>query len=391
MQIKADREIRLLPENLVNRIAAGEVLERPASAVKELVENSIDAGATQINIIIEAGGKNLIRIIDDGIGMTQPELELAIQRHATSKIKDNDLLELDFFGFRGEALPSIASVSRMEISSIKKGENEGNKIILEGGEIKSKEPSPIISGTVIEIRDLFYATPARLKFLKTDRTENHNISDIIKKLAMANPSIGFNLIFDDKKAISYQAETGDFLPALQRRLQKILGQDFIQNSIEINNQRDNNTIQGFCGLPTYNRSVADWQFFFVNGRAVRDKIFYSSLKIAYKDFLGHGRQPCAVLFLNTPKQNVDVNVHPAKAEVRFRFESEIRSLLIGSVKEAISSAGHRASTETADYALSKFNTPNKNTNTNYGGYTKPKQDGFANLVAYKNMITKAVD
>ncbi len=331
--------IRLLPQNIINRIAAGEVLERPSSAVKELVENSLDAGAKNIEIKIEAGGKNLISISDDGIGMNAEELKLAVQRHATSKLLDDDLFNIRFFGFRGEALPAIGSVAKLKISS------RGAKIEVIGGDVSEIQPTPTHAGTKIDVRDLFFATPARLKFLKTDDSEKSQCLDIIRKIAMANPETAFRVEVDGKEKLH-------FLPASPvQRISDIIGDDFGDNSVAIDAIRGDIKLTGFAGIPTYNRRTSESQYIFVNNRPVKDKVLQGAIRAAYADFLGGGRFPALALFITIPSAEVDVNVHPAKSEVRFRDGRMMSGLLISALRGAISSAGHKASTTIADFAL----------------------------------------
>ncbi len=340
--------IRQLPERLINQIAAGEVIERPFAAVKELVENSIDAGASSIEIFIRDGGKSLIQISDDGIGMTPAELELATERHATSKLPDDDLVNIASLGFRGEALPSIGAVSRMTITS--KKNDSANSITIEGGKKSKVSPAARNKGTKVEIRDLFFATPARLKFLKSDRAENMAIRDVIERLAMAYPDIKFKLTANDKTVIDYAATTP------LSRLQQIMGKDFAENALEINAERENIKLKGFASLPTLNRGTNKNQYFFVNGRPVKDKLVIGAIRGAYKDFLENNRHPMLCLFIDLHPSNVDMNVHPAKSEVRFQDPAMIRGLIVGGLKHAITEAGHRASTTVANQALGSFST-----------------------------------
>lgn len=337
--------IRLLPQNIINRIAAGEVLERPASAIKELVENSLDAGAKNIEVKIEAGGKNLICVCDDGIGMSRDEMLLAVQRHATSKLSDDDLLNIKFFGFRGEALPAIGSVAKLKITSKKAGQ-EAYKIEVNGGELSEPEPAQMPStGTKIEVRDLFFATPARLKFLKTEESEKNQCLDVIRKIAMANPSVAFTAEVDGKRKINLAAAN----PI--QRITDIISDDFQANSVGIEAERENIKLKGFAGIPTYNRRTSEDQYIFVNNRPVKDKLLQGAIKAAYADFLGGGRFPVLALFIEVPYFEVDVNVHPAKAEVRFRDARLISGLLISALRHALESARHKASTTVADFAM----------------------------------------
>lgn len=347
-------KIRILPQITINRIAAGEVIERPASVVKELVENAIDAGAKNIEIRIEEGGKNYISVKDDGIGMNKEELELAVQRHATSKLPDDNLFNINFFGFRGEAIPSIASVSRLKMASNAKDSQESWEINIEGGEQKEIRPSNIKQGSLVEVKDLFYATPARLKFLKTDRAEKGRIVDTLKRIAMANPEINFTLYDNNKRSQEYIASQKDLLGARLSRLAQILGKDFAENSVEVDNQREGARITGFISLPTFNRGTSTEQYLFVNNRPVRDKLILGAIRGAYQDFLARDRHAITALFIDVPALEVDVNVHPAKAEVRFRYDAEIRGLLVGSIKNALAEAGFRASSTVSEAALNSF-------------------------------------
>ncbi len=346
--------IRQLDDTSANRIAAGEVVERPASAVKELVENALDAGAGRIEIAYADGGKTLIRITDDGCGMTAEDLPLALSRHATSKIDGSDLLNIHTFGFRGEALPSLGAVGRLSITSRVDGE-DAHEILVSGGNISPVRPAALNRGTVVELRDLFYATPARLKFLRTDRAEATAIADVIKRLAMAEPYVSFSLrdLSGDKPREIFRAdaEQGELFGALAGRLSRILGREFADNAIPIDAEREGIRLTGFAALPTYSRGAAVEQFFFVNGRPVRDKLLIGALRAAYMDFLSRDRHPAAVLFLTCDPERVDVNVHPAKAEVRFRESGIARGLVVSGLRHALAQAGHRASSTVADATL----------------------------------------
>lgn len=343
--------IRLLPETLINQIAAGEVVERPSSAAKELIENAIDAGATRIDVVIQDGGQSLISVSDNGCGMSADELALAVERHATSKLPDDNIFDIKFLGFRGEALPSIAAVSRLEITSREKGSDSAWSIRVDGGAKSAPTPAAHSTGTRVEIRDLFYATPARLKFLKTPRTEQGHISETIKRLSMAHPDIGFTLSDGSRTLIDFQPVTGDMFDARLGRLSAIMGRDFADNALLINADREGLKLSGYVGLPTLNRGNAALQFLFVNDRPVTDRMLYGALRGAYRDFLASDRYPLVALFINAPAAMVDVNVHPAKSEVRFRDPGLIRGLIVSSVKHALAGAGHRASTTVSDAAL----------------------------------------
>lgn len=348
--------IRRLPETLVNRIAAGEVIERPASAVKELVENAIDAGAKRIDLALANGGRSLISVSDDGRGMGPEELPVAVERHATSKLPSDDLLDIRWLGFRGEALPSIGAVSRLSIVSRRAGDEAAASIEVEGGRVGRVKPAAAGPGTRIEVRDLFYAVPARLKFLKSDRAEDMAVQEIVRRLAMAHADIAFTLQQDGRSSFRADAVPASLMDDgrdLQRlgRLEQILGRDFADNAVTIAAEREGIRLSGHAGLPTYNRGNAQHQYLFVNGRPVRDKLFVGAVRGAYADFLGHDRHPVVALFLDVPAEQVDVNVHPAKAEVRFRDPGLVRGLIVGALRHALAEAGHRASTTVAQAAL----------------------------------------
>lgn len=343
--------IRILPPTTISRIAAGEVIERPASAVKELVENAIDAGAANISVTLQGAGKILIRVADDGAGMTREELLLAPQRHATSKLPSDDLLNVLFLGFRGEALPSIGSVSRLSIASRARGNNEAWKVSVEGGQMGECLPAAHGQGTVVEVRDLFYATPARLNFLRSERTEIDHTRDIVTRLAMAHPAISFSLISDEKTLCRFDGAQGDLMDARLARLSAILGRDFKDNSLPIEVSRAEVRLTGFASLPTFNRGTSSEQYLFVGGRPVRDKVLLGAVRGAYQDFLAAHRYPVIALFIEVPAESVDVNVHPAKAEVRFREPGLIRGTIVSALKHALAAAGHRASTTVSLAAL----------------------------------------
>lgn len=336
--------IRYLPETLINQIAAGEVIERPAAAVKELVENAIDAGSTKIDIHIRDGGKSRIVISDDGFGMNAKELAAAVDRHATSKLPDDDLLDIQHLGFRGEALASIAAISRLKIET-REQKCDGWQISIEGGKKTDIIPSAHPKGTKIEIKDLFYATPARLKFMKSERAEFLAVKDVITRLAMAFPHIGFTLKHNEKNSLTLPATMEP-----QARLSSILGKEFGQNSMHIETHRDDVHLHGFAGLPTLDRGTAQYQYLFVNGRPVKDKLITGCVRAAYADVLHRGRHPMVVLFLELPSQHVDVNVHPAKTEVRFQDPNMIRGLIITALKNALMEGGFRTSS-TASSAM----------------------------------------
>lgn len=350
--------IRHLPDYLVNQIAAGEVIERPAAAVKELVENAIDAGANQIDIDIRHGGKSQIIIRDNGHGMDAKELEAATERHATSKLPDDDLVHITHLGFRGEALPSIGSVSRLKIQSKPANSDDAWEINVEGGKKSAPAPTAHGQGTTIEVKDLFYATPARLKFLKTDRAEYGAIKDTITSIAMAFPDIGFKLIHDGAVKLNLNGEIGTRQEKIKQRLTSILGKDFDQNHVSILATREDIKLDGLASLPTYNRGTNQYQFLFVNGRPVRDKMLLGCVRAAYMDVLHSGRHPIVALYLTLPPEMVDVNVHPAKAEVRFRDAAMIRGLIIGALKNALLEQGHRTASTLSEQALSRTQSHN---------------------------------
>lgn len=346
--------LRRLPETLVNRIAAGEVVERPASAVKELVENAIDAEASRIDITIRDGGQVSIVVADDGQGMTPDELTLAVERHATSKLPDDDLTEIRSLGFRGEALPSIGAVSRLMITSRTPGGDGAWAIRVEGGRVHAPEPAALNVGTRVEVRDLFYATPARLKFLKTARTEKSRVVEIVNRLAMAHPDIAFTLNDGDRDVIKLPAANGDLFDARLERLSGIMGGEFRDNAFVVDAEREGLHLTGYAGVPTFNRGNSAMQFLFVNGRPVRDKLLLGAVRGAYREFLASDRHPLLALFLEMPPRHVDVNVHPAKTEVRFRDAGLVRGLIVGALKHGLAEAGHRASTTVATTALGAF-------------------------------------
>ena len=335
----------------INRIAAGEVVERPASAVKELIENAIDAGARRIEVDVAQGGKTLIRVRDDGCGMAPGDLPLALSRHATSKIDGTDLLDIHTFGFRGEALPSLGAVGRLSITSRAAGD-EGAKIEVTGGVVSPVRPAALNGGTIVELRDIFFATPARLKFLRSDRSETQAITDVVKRLPMAEPGVAFVLrdVSGDgegRELFRADAETGDLFDALSGRLAGILGRDFTDNALRIDAMREGLHLFGLAALPTYSRGAAVAQFLFVNTRPVRDKMLYGALRAAYMDVLARDRHPAAALFIDCDPELVDVNVHPAKSEVRFRDPGLARGLIVSALRHALAEGGQRASSTVA--------------------------------------------
>ena len=343
--------IRRLPETVINRIAAGEVVERPASAVKELVENSLDAGASHIEVALRDGGKSLIAVTDDGSGMTADDMSVAIERHATSKLTGDDLFDIHTMGFRGEALPSLGAVSRMTITSRPPDAESAWATQVEGGRVGEPAPAAHPPGTRVEIRDLFYATPARLKFLKSDRAETSQILDGVKRLAMARPDVAFSVHDGARERLRVSPANGDFLDSRLDRLGAIMGREFAENALRIEAERDGVRLDGYAGVPTLNRANAMQQFLFVNDRPVRDKLLFGAVRAAYMDFLARNRHPMVALFLEVDPRLVDINVHPAKAEVRFRDAGTVRGLIIGALKHALAEAGHRASTTVSAAAL----------------------------------------
>ena len=339
--------IRRLPDHLVNQIAAGEVVERPAAALKELVENSLDAGATRIEVQLVAGGVAHLSVVDDGCGMAADELRLAVERHATSKLPDGDLSAVSTMGFRGEALPSIASVARLSLASRTVG-GEGWALVVDNGIVTSDGPAALGTGTRVAVDGLFARVPARAKFLKSERSELSACLDVVRRLAMARPDVAFEMRHDGRRLLSVEA--GD----LAGRLAGLLGLDFAGNCASVSHARDALHLTGMAGLPTYNRGISDHQFLFVNGRPVRDRLLVGAVRGAYQDLLARDRHPVVALFVECASDFVDVNVHPAKTEVRFRDPAAVRSLIVGGLRRALDGAGHRASTTAAGFALGAF-------------------------------------
>ncbi|MBN2758956.1 MAG: DNA mismatch repair endonuclease MutL [Rhodobacteraceae bacterium] len=374
------REIRQLDEAAVNRIAAGEVVERPASAVKELVENALDAGATRVEVAYADGGKTLIRVRDDGCGMAGNDLPLALSRHATSKIDGSDLLNIHSFGFRGEALPSLGAVGRLRIVSRMAG-GDGAAITVDGGRMAAVRPEAAQFGTVVELRDLFHATPARLKFMRSDRAESQAIADTVKRLAMAEPYVSFTLSDisggEAREILRLDAAQGALFDALEDRLAAILGRDFTENALRINAERDGLRLSGFAALPTYSRGAAVAQFLFVNGRPVRDKMLLGALRAAYMDVLSRDRHPVAALFITCNPELVDVNVHPAKSEVRFREPGLARGLVVSALRHALAGAGHRTSSTNTGAMLGAFQAASPRS------YQMDRPSGAARASAYQ--------
>jgi DNA mismatch repair protein MutL len=319
-----------LSEGTVNRIAAGEVIERPASVVKELVENAIDAGSTQIDVAFRGGGKSLIRVADDGIGMGPEDLALAVERHATSKLPDDDLIDIRFLGFRGEALPSIGSVSRLSITSRPRGGTVAHVISVEGGHLALPRPTALNQGTEIDVKDLFFATPARLKFLKADRTETAEAAEVVRRMALAHPEIGFAFVTEERRLVDVPRGESE-----EARIRRILGPDFMENAVPFEMEREGVRVRGHAGLPTWSRNTSALQYMFVNGRSVRDKLIAGAIRGAYADLMPGGRFPALVLFIDCPPERVDVNVHPAKAEVRFRDGGLVRGIIVSAIREGL--------------------------------------------------------
>ncbi len=368
------KKIRKLPEGTINRIAAGEVVERPFSVVKELVENAIDADATRIDITLGSGGKSLIIVNDNGHGMTPEDMSLAIERHATSKLPEGDggdrLFRVSSLGFRGEALPSIGAVAKMAITSrpvqnqVSIEENNTNSAMqldVIAGKVGNLKPTSGAKGTRIEVRDLFFATPARLKFLKSDRAETTAVGDVIRRLAMAYPKVGFSITSEGRKSFTVTAESNGSDTSRLNRLAAVMGQEFGSNAVSVfaerETEKEHMRLTGYAGLPTFNRATAQMQYLFVNGRPVKDRLLNGAVRGAYQDFLARNRHPAVALFIELDPSEVDVNVHPAKTEVRFRDPGFIRSMIVGALRAALAEAGHRASTTVADTALRSFSVP----------------------------------
>ncbi len=339
-------KIRKLEPHLINQIAAGEVIERPASAIKELVENALDAGATIITVQLREGGRSLIAVTDNGTGMNREDLELAVERHATSKLPVGDLFNIHTLGFRGEALPSIGSVSRLHMTSRVQHAEEAWCLKVEGGEKKPLTPASHPQGTHIEVKDLFFATPARLKFLKSPSTELSHAIELLNRLAMSHPHVNVKLLSDQRTVFDYKV-----CKSLQERLSQVMGSDFAQNALPLEMSRGDITLKGFISLPTLNRANASHQYLFVNGRPVKDKILHGAVRAAYQDFLASNRYPLLALFLEVPREEVDVNVHPAKTEVRFRDSGLIRGTIVSALKQTLVGASHKTSTTVSSQAF----------------------------------------
>ncbi|CAN7521404.1 DNA mismatch repair endonuclease MutL [Bradyrhizobium sp. LjRoot220] len=345
--------VRQLPEQIVNRIAAGEVVERPASVVKELVENAIDAGASRVDIFTDGGGRRRIGITDDGSGMTHADLALAVDRHATSKLDDEDLLRIRTLGFRGEALPSIGAVARLGITTRHAGEPHAWSLAVEGGAKSPIMPAALSQGTRVEVSDLFFATPARLKFLKTDRTEAEAIREVVRRLAMARPDIAFTLAGEERAPVTWAAALPG-APGRLTRLGDILGADFRSSAIEVRSEREGVVVEGFAAAPSLTRANALGQYLFVNGRPVRDKLILGAVRAAYSDYLPRDRHPVVALFVTLEPQEVDANVHPAKTEVRFRNAGLVRALIVHALKDGLAREGRRTAANTDGAAIASF-------------------------------------
>jgi len=374
--------IRQLSPETVNRIAAGEVVERPASVVKELVENALDAGAREIEVVTAGGGLSLIRVTDDGCGMGADDLALCVERHATSKLDHEDLLAIDTLGFRGEALPSIGAIAHLSIASRPRGASGAFEIAVDRGTKLAMKPAPLNPGTRVEVRDLFSATPARLKFLKSERAESLAVSEIVKRLAMAHPEVGFSLTTGERTSLRLPPCESTADGRLQR-LGRIMGREFMADAVPVAGERDGVNVAGFAGLPTLHRPDAAYQFLFVNGRPVRDKLVMAAVRVAYGDLVPKGRHPLIALFVSLPPAEVDVNVHPAKTEVRFRDAAAVRGLLIGALRHALESAGFRASAQGGARTLETLARtgadplPLRSAATAAGGFTAGFATGFA--------------
>jgi len=334
--------VRQLRPETVNRIAAGEVIERPASVVKELVENALDAGARAIEVVTAAGGLALVRVTDDGSGMDEADLALAVERHATSKLADDDLFNIATLGFRGEALPSIGSVATLSIKTRRRDAASGLEIVVDRGEKGGLRPAALNFGTSVEVRSLFSATPARLKFMKSERAENMAISETVKRLAMAHPNVAFSVTTGERAGLVLPAQP-EGQSGLLARLGRIMGREFLDDALALDGEREGVRVSGFAGLPTLHRPDTGLQFLFVNGRPVRDRLMLGAVRAGYGDLVPKGRHPLLALFVQLDPHEVDVNVHPTKAEVRFRDAATARSLIIGGLRHALEGAGHRAS------------------------------------------------
>ncbi len=341
--------VRQLSEAMVNRIAAGEVVERPASVVKELVENALDAGARRVDVLTDGGGRRLIRVTDDGDGMTRADLELCVDRHATSKLNGDDLLAIHTLGFRGEALPSIGAVARLIMTTRHEHEPHAWTLEVDAGKKSEAKPAALGHGTTVEVRDLFYATPARLKFLKTDRSEAEAVREVVRRLAMSRPDVTFTLAGEERAPVTWGAATDEL-----SRLGDVLGPDFRANAVRVDAEREGVRLEGFAGLPTLSRANTLGQYLFVNGRPVRDKVLIGAVRAAYSDYLPRDRHPLLALFVTLETREVDVNVHPAKTEVRFRDGALVRGLIVRALKETLAREGQRAASTGGGATIAAF-------------------------------------
>lgn len=378
--------IKFLSNTTISRIAAGEVIERPASVIKELVENSIDAGSDNIDITIENAGKNLIIIADNGCGMSPQNLEIAVQRHTTSKLDESDLLNIHTFGFRGEALPSIGSISRMTVTSKAASSDKAYQIQVIGGEVLSSKPAVHNDGTTIEIRDLFFATPARLKFLRSDKTELAACVEVVKKIALSHPGTSFTLQHNGKNIFKVRKQDGARENQIKGRIVEILGEDFINNAAIIDLNNSDLVVKGYTSIPTLNKATKDEQFLFINNRPVKDSLLYISLRVAYQDYLARDRHPYSVIFLEISPHFVDVNVHPAKSEVRFHDPNMVKNFIIHAIKNALSENSQRVSSTIGTTALGFFNSNNSNGTFNSSQQAAPSHNNYGN---YKNFAENA--
>ena len=372
--------VRQLSEDVVNRIAAGEVVERPASVVKELVENALDAGARRIDVFTDGGGRRLIAVTDDGEGMTRADLLLSVERHATSKLTDDDLVSISTLGFRGEALPSIGAVARLSINSRHRSEPHAWSVEVDAGVKSELKPAALGEGTRVEVRDLFYATPARLKFLKLDRTEAEAVRDVVRRLAMSRPDVAFTIAGEERSPVTFAAALPGSTGRLTR-LADVLGMDFRSNAVEIAAEREGVSVAGFAALPTLTRANSLGQYLFVNGRPVRDKLLVGAVRAAYADYLPRDRHPLVALFVELPAREVDVNVHPAKAEVRFRNAGLVRALIVQALKTALARDGTRAATTGGTATIAAFRPRRETSRQTWvglrgGGFAEASQAAF---------------
>jgi DNA mismatch repair protein MutL len=383
--------IRRLSQGTINRIAAGEVVERPASAVKELVENAVDAGATQVDVVFRGGGKSLIRVADNGFGMSAEELLVAVERHATSKIPDDDLVNISTLGFRGEALPSIGSVARLHITSVSRGAKNAHAITVAAGDVGDVAPASLNGGSEVEVRDLFYATPARLKFLKTDRSENAEALDVMRRLSLAHPEVGFSFVTEEREWLrAPQDESRD------ARVARIMGRDFMDNAVLVSGGAEDIAIEGYAGLPTFQRAQGTLQYAVVNGRPVKDKLIAGALRGAYADVMPRGRFPAVVLYIRCASDRVDVNVHPAKTEVRFRDPGFVRGLIVSAIRRALAGQGVKpdsnATRATAQSFTTQYAAPlgRPQSHVNAGNFAEEVQAALAMTMPLQAAVTRPV-